>query len=76
MTGKINFFKNRPDIEKSCIFAVPMTRYHGRVARRRSAKPFTAVRFRLVPQKSKLQQIELIDSQLVEALIFVFGGQF
>ena len=31
-------------------FCSPKTRYHGRVARRRSAKPFTAVRFRLVPQ--------------------------
>ena len=43
MTGK----------QKNVYFCHPFkTRYRGRVARRRSAKPYTAVRIRSVPQKN------------------------
>jgi hypothetical protein len=35
---------------KESIYLCTHTRYHGRVARQRSAKPCTAVRIRLIPQ--------------------------
>ncbi len=38
------------------IFAL-LTRYYGRVVRQRSAKPRTAVRIRLVPQKHSENQL-------------------
>jgi hypothetical protein len=39
-------------------FAKPK-RFHGRAARQRSAKPFTAVRIRLEPQKLDFNEVKL-----------------